>query len=153
LQSCSAIYSSWHAAEEESQFVDHPAAADGTAAAAAVEESQCVVCLDPTATTCGHQCLRDDAECLGAIQKAGECPICNAAVNELLETERRRPRCIGRGSVCTRAEVPLDTTFVSPPTETAARESSTRCHLSEFVYVDRHARIVYGSALWWVNFS
>jgi hypothetical protein len=60
-------------------------------AVAAVEESQCVVCLDPTATTCmpcGHQCLCADAECIGAIQKAGECPMCNAGVDELLEAEK-----------------------------------------------------------------
>jgi hypothetical protein len=50
-----------------------------------------VVCLGPTATTCmprGHRSLCDDAEYLGAIEKAGECPICNTAVDEMLEAEK-----------------------------------------------------------------
>jgi hypothetical protein len=48
--------------------VDHPTHADDGAAAAAEEESQCVVCPDPTPTTCmtcGDQCICEDAECIG----------------------------------------------------------------------------------------
>jgi hypothetical protein len=72
---------------------DHTAAADGSAAATdTVEESQCVVCLDPTATTCmpcGHQCLCTDSECIAAmIQKPRKCPMCKADVDELLEADK-----------------------------------------------------------------
>jgi hypothetical protein len=36
---------------------------------------------------CGHQCLCEDAECIGAIHNAGQCPVCNAGVDELLEAD------------------------------------------------------------------
>jgi hypothetical protein len=48
--------------------IDHTAAADSSVAAAVEEGSQCVVCPDPPATTCtscGDQCLCEDAESIG----------------------------------------------------------------------------------------